>query len=188
MERTDDAHIVRRLAEGDPAALEETYRAHAARCHAVALRVLQDDDLARDAVQEAFLSLWRHRGGLVVRSAGAGPWLVVVTRNAALNLARARKRQAEREAATAVSDTAQTASASASAAADIAISNAEASGLRSALLGLPEEQRAVLAMSYFEGKTLVQIADTTSTPLGTVKRRAQLALAKLARALGGEKR
>ena len=179
MESPADADVVRRLADGDPSALEEAYRAHAARCRAVAFRTLGDDALAQDAVQEAFLSLWRRRSGLVVRSAGIGPWLVVVTRNAALNLARSSVRRTAREAANA-SDAGDSPDPT-----EVAVANIEAAGVREAILGLPDDQRTVIAQAYFGGKTLSQIAGSTGAPLGTVKRRAQLALARLARALGG---
>jgi len=177
MQGSADADVVRRLADDDPSALEEAYALYASRCRAVAYRTLGDDALAQDAVQEAFSSLWRHRTGLVVRSAGIGPWLVVVTRNAALNLARSETRRTARETAVApVEDAADPT--------DLAVANIEAAGLRNAVLDLPVEQRIVIAMAYFKDKTLRQIAEHTGAPLGTVKRRAQLALGRLARALG----
>ena len=177
MQVPDDADVVRRLAGDDPAALEDAYARYAGRCRAVAFRTLGDDALAQDAVQEAFVALWRHRTGLVVRAAGIGPWLVVVTRNAALNMSRAGIRRAAREEAAtplqAVVDPA-----------DLAVNSIESTGLRGAVMDLPEEQRRVIAMAYFHGHTMSQIAASTNTPLGTVKRRAQLALAQLGRALG----
>jgi RNA polymerase sigma-70 factor (ECF subfamily) len=176
MESAADADIVRRLVDGDPSALEEAYRAHSARCRAVAFRAVGDDTLAQDAVQEAFLSLWRRRTGLVVRSAGIGPWLIVVTRNAALNLARTGARRTAREAAGAFDDATDPT--------ELALANIQATGVREAVLDLPDDQRTVIALAYFKGKTLSEIAGTTGAPLGTVKRRAQLALARLARALG----
>jgi len=169
--------MVRRLAGDDPRALEEAYGLHASRCRAVAYRTLHDDALAQDAVQEAFASLWRHRRGLVVRSAGIGPWLVVVTRNAALNIARSERRRTAREAANATPDDSVDAT-------DLAVANIRAAHLRDAVLDLPADQRTVIAMAYFKDRTLPQIAATTGAPLGTVKRRASLALARLARALG----
>src|SRR5207245_8390749 len=67
MQVPDDGDVVRRLAGDDPAALEDAYARYAGRCRAVAFRTLGDDALAQDAVQEAFVALWRHRTGLVVR-------------------------------------------------------------------------------------------------------------------------
>jgi RNA polymerase sigma-70 factor, ECF subfamily len=170
--------LARRLVAGDPSALEDAYQEHAARCNAIAFRVLGDDDRARDAVQEAFLALWRHREGLVVRTAGIGPWLTVVTRNAALTMLRSsgalarREERARAEIVTTAPDPA-----------DLTSSNADADMLRGALDSLPAEQRAVIEMAYFNFMTMTQIAERTETPLGTVKRRAQLALRHLAKIL-----
>lgn len=176
-----DADLVSRLASDDQSALDEAYRAYSSRCKAVAMRTLADEALAQDAVQEAFLSLWHHRAGLVVRAAGIGPWLVVVARNAALNIARTATRRARREAAHAPVEHAPDPTA-------IAAANAEAAGLRDAIDRLPDEQRAVIELAYFGGATLREVAARTGAPLGTVKRRAQLALARLARTLGGDAR
>lgn len=181
MTASADADLASRLAADDQSALDEAYRVYSARCKAVAMRALCDDALAQDAVQEAFLSLWHHRAGLVVRAAGIGPWLVVVTRNAALNIARTGRRRASREAANAPVEHPQDPTA-------IALANVEAAGLRDAIERLPDEQRSVIRLAYFGGATLREVADRTGAPLGTVKRRAQLALAHLARTLGVDAR
>lgn len=181
MTASADAELISRLAGGDQSALDEAYRAHAHRCKAVAMRTLSDDALAQDAVQEAFVSLWHHRAGLVVRAAGIGPWLVVVTRNAALNIARTARRRAAREALHAPLEPRLDPT-------DLAVANVEAAGLRDAIDRLPEEQRSVIRLAYFGGATLAEVAARTGSPLGTVKRRAQLALARLARTLGGAAR
>jgi len=176
-----DAELISRLAGDDQSALDEAHRAYSMRCKAVAMRTLSDDALAQDAVQEAFLSLWHHRRGLVVRAAGIGPWLVVVTRNSALNIARSGRRRAAREAAQAPLEAAPDPT-------DLAVANVEAAGLRDAIERLPDEQRSVIRLAYYAGATLSEVAARTGAPLGTVKRRAQLALARLARALGDSPR
>lgn len=181
MTASADADIIPRLAGGDQSALDDAYRAYAHRCKAVAMRTLSNDALAQDAVQEAFLSLWHHRSGLVVRAAGIGPWLVVVTRNAALNIARTESRRAARETAYAPLDAALDPT-------DLAVANIEAAGLRDVIDRLPDEQRTVIRLAYFGGATLAEVAARTGAPLGTVKRRAQLALARLAQTLGGTPR
>ena len=181
MQASAATDVIRRLADDDPRALADAHRLHAGRCRAVAFRILHDDAAAEDAVQDAFLALWRHRGGLVVREAGVGPWLVVATRNAALNIARGSARRAAREHAVDIAEP----SADLRDPLDAAIARAEAADLRTAIAGLPSEQRDVIRLAYLSGNTLAQVATTTGAPLGTVKRRAQLALARLARALGG---
>jgi RNA polymerase sigma factor (sigma-70 family) len=179
MARSDSSELVRRLVDGDPSALEDAFREHAERCNAVAFGVLGDGHRARDAVQEAFLSLWRHRQGLVVRTAGIGPWLTVVTRNAALGMlrsARARSRREER----ALPDESMTTTPDP---AELVTRSVDAREVRGAIASLPLEQQTVIELAYFRFMTMAQIAERTETPLGTVKRRAQLALRHLGRIL-----
>ncbi|MBV8367002.1 MAG: RNA polymerase sigma factor [Candidatus Eremiobacteraeota bacterium] len=172
-----DADLVQRLSADDATALEEAYRHYAPRCKGVAYRLLRDDVRSEDAVQEAFFALWRHRHGLVVRTGGISPWLYTVTRNAALGIMRAEARRAARE------ERAQEPDGVGRDPADEVAARAAAGAVRTALEGLPDEQRTVISQAYFGALTLAQIAQRTGAPLGTVKRRAQLGLAKLARAL-----
>lgn len=175
----DKADLIRRFIADDPSALEDAYHQHAARCNAIAYRVLGDQDRARDAVQEAFLALWRHRHGLVARTAGLGPWLAVVTRNAAIAILRSSGSRSEREERPHTGLTME----SVSDPADLVTSSVDASGVRSALSALPIEQKTVIVLAYFRFMTMTQIAERTETPLGTVKRRAQMALRQLGRIL-----
>jgi RNA polymerase sigma-70 factor, ECF subfamily len=172
---TETADLVRQLAAGNAAALERAFALYAARCNAVAYRVLRDDESARDAVQEAFLSLWRHRAGLVVRTGGLLPWLIVVTRNAAIAIIRSQAWRARRE-ERAMADSAKTETADP---AELVSAHSDTDKLRSALRSLSPEQQNVIELAYFRYFTMAQIAERTSTPLGTVKRRAQLALRRL---------
>lgn len=174
----EGSDLVRRLSADEPAALEQAYELFGGRCNAVASRVLRNDEAARDAVQEAFLSLWRHRHGLVVRTGGLWPWLSVVTRNAAIGILRSeawrarREERFEEDRPTVATDPLE-----------LATAHGEATRLRSALRSLPPEQQSVLELAYFRFLTMAQIAERTATPVGTVKRRAQLALRQLSRLL-----
>lgn len=174
--------LTARLARGDQDALAESYDRFAGRCRDVAYRVLRDDALAEDAVQEAFASLWRRRDGLVVRAAGIAPWLIVVTRNAALTLLRADTRRRLREDREAADSTSVSSELDPSV---VVSADDAAEQVRTALDSLPAEQRDVIRLAYFERLTLAQVAERTGAPLGTVKRRAQLALARLAKILNG---
>lgn len=169
------ADLVRRLAADEPAALERAYELYGARCNAVAYRILHDDESARDAVQEAFLSLWRHRHGLVVRTGGVLPWLTIVTRNAAIGILRSETSRLQRESRAEALPPERPGKDPA----DVVSARGDAERLRSALLALPEEQQSVVELAYFRYLTMSEIAERTATPLGTVKRRAQLALRQL---------
>jgi RNA polymerase sigma-70 factor (ECF subfamily) len=169
--------VITRLRAGDPTALADAYERHSALCRGVAYRVLRDEALAEDAVQDAFASLWRRREGMTVRAAGLSPWLVVVTRNAALSLLRAdtrRRLREEREFAATPAEHGRDPS-------DVVTADEAAAAVVAALDDLPKEQRDVIQLAYFDRLTLAQVAERTGAPLGTVKRRAQMALQRLAR-------
>ncbi len=183
MAPADATDLVTRLVSGDPTALEDAYREHAPRCNAIAYRILRNDDQSRDVVQETFLSLWRHREGLVVRTAGIAPWLTVVTRNAALAILRSAGARSRREERAYNNDMV----AAAPDPADLVSAKVDASDVRSAIASLSAEQQAVVELAYFRFMTMSQIAETTQTPLGTVKRRAQLALGHLGRILSEQR-
>ena len=169
--------VITRLRAGDPAALAEAYERHSALCRGVAYRVLRDEALAEDAVQDAFASLWRRREGMTVRAAGLSPWLVVVTRNAALSLLRADTRRRLRE----EREFAATPAVHGRDPLDVVTADEAAAAVVAALDDLPKEQRDVIQLAYFDRLTLAQVAERTGAPLGTVKRRAQMALQRLAR-------
>jgi len=142
---------VRRLASGEDGALEDAYRLYAGHCRAIAYRILRDAGSAQDAVQEAFLTLWRHRAGLVVRTAGVKPWLAVVVRNAALNMIRSRERRFARESAAAPEEQPGDPL-------ELVAAGSDADAVRAAMSALPEEQRTVIRLAYFARLTLAQIA------------------------------
>jgi RNA polymerase sigma-70 factor (ECF subfamily) len=89
-----DAGLLQRLRSGDDAAFAEVVEANTGRLFAVAQRLLRDDDAARDAVQDAFLSAFK---SLSTFNGGAklSTWLHRITVNAALMRLRSRKRRAE---------------------------------------------------------------------------------------------
>jgi RNA polymerase sigma-70 factor (ECF subfamily) len=179
----DSADLVARLVADDETALEEAYRLYAARCNAIAYRVLHDDDAARDAVQESFLALWSHRHGLVVRTAGLAPWLFVVARNAAIGMLRRTSARTARE----ERSQADRPNASAPNPADQVATAADTRQLRQALATLPPEQRTAVELAYFKFLTMAQIAQQTGSPLGTVKRRIQLAVRQLGRVMSEQR-
>lgn len=90
----DEAKLLDRLRNGDDAAYEELVRTHGGRMLSVAKRMLRNEDDARDAVQDAFLSAFRaidrFEGGSRI-----GTWLHRIVVNAALMKLRTRRRKPE---------------------------------------------------------------------------------------------
>ena len=180
LDRARDAAAIRRVEAGDSRALEELYQRYGSACYSLARRILRDEVLAQDVVQEVFLTCWRGAG--YDASRGAVPsWLLAVTHHKAVDLVRKEERlRARRASEEALEDLAQ-ASGSAE---DQAWSLLQAAAVRGALRDLPTEQREVLMLAYYGGYSQREISAITGVPLGTVKSRTLGAMRRLRTVLG----
>ena len=162
----------------DRQAFAELFRRFAPRLKAYLLRHGAPDGSAEELVQEAMLTVWRRADAFDRRQAGVATWLFTIARNKRIDrLRRERRPEIEPDDPALVGDAAPTA--------DGAIAAGQASRrLHRALGRLPEEQAAVLRMAFFEDRTHSDIAAATALPLGTVKSRIRLALARLRQLVG----
>lgn len=181
--RDGDEALVAALREGRIEALEELYDRYSVLVFSIALRILRDRGLAEDVTQEVFLRLWRRpwlyrpeRGRFV-------SWLTSITRNLAID---GQRRIARRRGAEEPGEDATAGIAEADRLADpaqAALLGEERAAVRAAVAQLPPPQRRVIELAWFGGLTQTEIAALTSTPLGTVKTRARLAMRRLRVAL-----
>jgi RNA polymerase sigma-70 factor (ECF subfamily) len=166
---------MRRVESGDGSGLEELYQRYGAPCYALARRILRDEALAQDVVQEVFLTCWRGAGYDATRG-GVASWLLAVTHHKAVDLVRKEERlRARRTSEESLADVAQ-ASGSAE---DQAWSLLQAAAVRGALKDLPTEQREVLLLAYYGGYSQREISAMSGVPLGTVKSRTLAAMRQL---------
>lgn len=180
-ETDPDARLLARMREGEERALGELYDRWQPRVHGLALALLGDASEAEDVTEETFWQAWRQAARFDGGRGSAGGWLLTIARSRALDRLRARRRRPEEP----LEDAAASAAASASTAADDAMELDERGRtVRSALESLPAEQREVLLLAYFGGLSQTEIAERTGQPLGTIKTRVRLGMAKLREALG----
>lgn len=183
-EAVDDS-LMERMALGDGRALELLYDRYHVLVYSVALRVVRDEMLAEDVVQEVFVRLWRRPQSYDPARGRFLSWLMSVTRNRAIDevrrvTRRLRIEERRQDAAEQVRSTDRLDAPELAA----AIGD-ERREVRAALATLPEAQRRVLELAYFGGLTQSEIAALTDTPLGTVKTRTRLAMDRLRQRLGG---
>lgn len=136
----------------------------------LACSMLQDEELAKDVVQEVFLRVWRALPAFERRSSPA-TWVYAITRN--LCLTRAARREVERKRERSEAPPAAGVPAPARASAD----------LERALESLPARYRQVLVLFYFEEKSYEAVAEMLDLPLGTVKTQLHRARSRLRAAL-----
>lgn len=173
-----DAELLAGIAHQDEASLAALYDRYHRLAFSLALRVVHDRGCAEDVVQDAFLSVWRRAGSFVEGRGSARTWLTSIVRNRAIDVVRARRESdADDEAVLlALRDGAPSVIEQVTATLDRDI-------VRAAIAELPIEQQRAIAMAYFEGLTHSEIAGATGLPLGTVKSRIRLGLARLRDAL-----
>lgn len=168
------AAALERVAEGDRAAFEEVYRRTSAKLFSVCLRILPVRQEAEEALQEAYLSIWRRAESFDAARGSAMTWLITLTRNRAVDRLRAAGKivSAPVELADQVADPALSASAL------LELSEDEQK-LSHCLGTLDGSEARLIRTAFFEGSTYAELAERASTPLGTIKSRIRRALIKL---------
>ena len=172
-----DEALVALVARGDDGALAELYDRYGRVAYGVALRVLRDAALAEDAVQEAFVALWRTAARFVPERARASTWLLTLVHRRAVDAVRREQRRRTEP----LDQAADPATAGAD---DDALLRLERERVQGALAQLPDAQREALELAYFGGFTQAELADRLGQPLGTIKSRMFGGLRRLAELLG----
>lgn len=174
-----DEQVVSLLAEGNPQAIDMLYERYGRLAYSLAFRVLGDGAAAEDVVQDAFLSVWRRSSTFEASRGSLRTWLCAIVHHRALDRLRGRSGRARFDltldkatAETAVTDTWE-----------IVADALERDEIRTALGGLPAEQRQTIELAYYGGYSQSEISDLMRVPLGTVKGRTRMALRKLRGAL-----
>ncbi len=163
-----DASLLARMVRGDEGALRMLYDRLSSLAYGMALRIAGNPDAAQDVVQEAFLRVWRRADTFDPERGRARPWFLRLVRNVAIDQLRSRGVRSRAEL-----DQAHDASADIPSERpdDVAAREERAARIRSALAGLPPDQRRAVEIAYFEGLSHSEIAEREGMPLGTVKTR-----------------
>lgn len=177
----EDRELVAQVAAGSAAALEQVYARYGRPCWALARRIVADDGLAQDVVQEVFLTLWRDASRFDSARGGFSSWLLSMTHHKAVDCVRREENLRKRHTA---AEIVQSAEPPAPAPHDEVWTMVQGAQVRAALETLPDAQREALVLAYFGGYTQREIAGLTATPLGTVKTRMMAGMRRLRDGLG----
>jgi RNA polymerase sigma-70 factor (ECF subfamily) len=184
--RTDAAEADRQalaaVAGGSADALERLYDRYAATAYGLARRILAQQDLAEEVVQDVFAQVWRDAGRYDAARASVAGWIVLLTRTRAIDRLRARRARPDQDRSVDPGDVAPLTARERSPE-QVAMSSEDAQAVRAALERLPDEQRALVNLAYYEGLTHSEIAALTGVPLGTIKTRLRAAMTTLRGAL-----
>ena len=150
------------MAAGDPAGLSRLYDSYAPRLLALGVHVLRDQGEAEDVLHDVFMEAWKRAGSFDAERAAVRTWLVVRMRSRCLDRLRARNVRAD---------------------APEARLPAPVGRIRDAVATLPDAQRRVMELLYFEGLSSREAAERIGCPVGSVKSRVRLAMTSLRRDL-----
>ena len=172
-----DEALVALAARSEQSALAELYDRYGRTAYGLALRIVRDQTLAEDAVQEAFLTIWRTASRFVPERGKASTWiLTLVHRRAVDTVRREQRRRAD----------------SLEAAAEPSVEGVEEDAwlrlqrerVQAALRLLPDAQREALELAYYGGFSQSELAERLGQPLGTIKSRMFTGLSSLREQLG----
>jgi RNA polymerase sigma factor (sigma-70 family) len=177
-----DQELVSRVAAGDEEAFREIFRRYGSVARALALRVIRQPFLAEEIVQEAFLSLWRSPQSYRAERGSVRGWLMSTVHHRAVDFIRREEAQRRRAEETDPTDATVEDDIGEVFVQEAADEERRVAAVQ-ALGGLPTEQRQVLEMMYYQGKSQSRIADELGLPLGTVKSRTLLGMRRLRTAI-----
>ncbi len=178
----DDTTLLKQIVAQDQTALAHLYDRYARIIHAVAFKSLHSVEESEEIVLDVFSQVWRIASNYDISKGRVDTWLFMMTRSRVLDRLRHRQRTAKIEVAS-INIEIQSTKVSVDPLEEILISERRSQVL-TALKQIPEEQRQVIELAYYQGLTHSQIAAQTGLLLGTVKTRVRLGLNKLRIALG----
>ena len=171
-----DEALVALVARGDEPALAELYDRVGRIAYGLALRIVRDERLAEDAVQEGMLAVWRTAASFRAERAKASTWILTLVHRRAVDLVRREeRRRAEplpEEIPTRTGDTGTPTD-------EAAWLRYERERVQAALAKLPDTQREAIELAYYGGYSQSELAERLGVPLGTIKSRMFAGLARL---------
>ncbi|MCU0431019.1 MAG: sigma-70 family RNA polymerase sigma factor [Cytophagaceae bacterium] len=162
---------MRLLKSKDTQAFAYLYDQYGAAIYGIALRILKEEGPAEEVLQDAFLRCWDRFDEYNPNKGRLFTWMLNITRNLAIDVLRSKSfsKQAHTEgiedAEIHWKEESQT--------------RTEYIGVKDALQQLPEEQRLLVDLMYFQGYSQSEISEQFQIPLGTVKTRVRAAMLKL---------
>ena len=172
-----DEALVALAARSEQAALAELYDRYGRAAYGLALRVLRDHALAEDAVQDAFLSVWRTAPRFVPERGAASTWILTLVHRRAVDVVRREQRRRADALDRAPEPTVDGVD-------EDAWLRLQRERVQEALRSLPDAQREALELAYYGGFSQSELADRLGQPLGTIKSRMFTGLSRMRELLG----
>jgi RNA polymerase sigma factor (sigma-70 family) len=173
----DENELVKRIRNREPSALEYLYDRYSGALYGMVLRILKDEAIAEEVLQDIFLKIWERFDHYDGSKGKLFTWMINIARNQAIDKTRSREISQKQKTGgleKVVHDETR----------NFVESGVDAIGVKEALNSLPEEQKFVVEKLYLGGYTQSEMAEEFNIPLGTVKTRLRLAMQQLRLILG----
>ncbi len=176
---TEQVHsgLIDRLRQRDKMALSAIYDAYAGMVYGTVLKMVADEDLARELVQDVFLKVWNNIGQYDDAKGRLSTWIMNIARNRAIDELRSksfRNRKENRNIENSVDEVEK---------AEKVNQKEDTLDVRSFADLLRPEQKQLIDLVYFNGYTHEEAAKELSIPLGTVKTRLRNSILELRKRL-----
>jgi RNA polymerase sigma-70 factor (ECF subfamily) len=173
-------YLIRQTANQDREAFSQLYDRFSSLVYTLAMRMLRISSDAEDLLQEVFVQVWHQANRYSEERGSPEAWIVNIARSRAIDKLRSIRRM---ERSFVLTDDPAKAESSDNVESSAAESETKLT-MNSALANLPDAQRKVLELAYFDGLSQSEIADRLKEPLGTVKTRMRSGIQRLRDLLG----
>jgi len=170
-----EKHIVELLQERNDKAISLLYEHYGDTLYGVAKKVVRDEELAQDVLQESFVKIWKKSDSYDASKAKLFTWLFRITRNTAIDKLRSVNTKSDKEIQMDVSDVYNL---------GVESIRPEFIDVRENLGKLENKYQIVLEALFFHGMTQQEASDELDIPLGTIKSRLKIGLRELRKIYG----
>lgn len=170
-----DAALVAGVIDGDEADLESIYRRYGGAVKLVARKVLRDDALAEDVVQDVFVSFWKSPGNFDSKRGSLRTYLITIAHRRAVDVVRSEVARNRREESSPPGESIDLEQ-------EVWV-RSQSEMVRRAVANLGDDEREAISLAYFGGLSYVEVAKQLDQPEGTVKSRIRSGMRKLSTAL-----
>lgn len=169
----NETELIAMLQSKDEKAFNYLYDNYSAALYGVIFKVLNQEELANDLLQEVFVKIWKNIDQYDSSKGRLYTWMLNIARNLAIDMLRSKRFQQDQK----TSDIEKTVSVNDSRSSSS--HNTDTLGLQKSVLNLKPEFRILVDLAYFQGFTQEEISKTLNIPLGTVKTRLRNAILEL---------
>jgi RNA polymerase sigma-70 factor (ECF subfamily) len=161
--RAEIEALIARVALGEQAALSDLYDRTSAKLFAVSVRILGQSDIAEDAMQDAYIKIWKNARRYQTTGHSPMTWLITIARNTAIDRLRAQRSHAD------LGDYEGVLAATTPTPEDAVMAASEAGRITECLDTLPEDRRVAITGAYLQGESYATLAEAAGVPLNTMR-------------------